>query len=287
MPEPDALPPLRDIIASLGLSAKKSFGQNFLLDFNLTRRIARASGAINGYTVIEIGPGPGGLTRALFMEGAERVVVVESDPRFLPVLNSISDQYPGRLTILMGDALKTPLEKHIHGPCVVIANLPYNVATALLINWLKTDPWPPWFDRLTLMFQKEVALRITAQPGHKAYGRLSVLANFRCHTETLFDINPRAFTPPPKVTSTLVELVPKILAPDAPDIGALEMVTRAAFSQRRKMLRSSLKSLFPEPVEILKRAEIEPDWRAEQVDLAGYCRLAHQWSALPDTTASK
>jgi len=285
MPEPDGLPPLRDIIASLGLSAKKSFGQNFLLDFNLTRRIARASGRLDGYTVIEIGPGPGGLTRALFMEGAERVVVVESDPRFLPVLTSISDRYSDRLTVLMGDALKTSLDDHIKGPCVIIANLPYNVATALLINWLKTDPWPPWFDRMTLMFQKEVAMRIVAQPGQKAYGRLSVLANFRCHTETLFDINPRAFTPPPKVTSTLVELVPKKLALDAPDIGALETVTRAAFSQRRKMLRSSLKTLFPQPLEILKRAEIEPEWRAEQVDLAGYCRLAHQWSKLSDTAA--
>jgi 16S rRNA (adenine1518-N6/adenine1519-N6)-dimethyltransferase len=276
MQEPDDLPPLREVIAELGLSAKKSFGQNFLLDFNLTRRIARASGALENHTVIEIGPGPGGLTRALFMEGAKQVIVVESDPRFLPVLTSISDYYPDRLTILMGDALKTPLENHISGPCVVIANLPYNVATALLINWLKTEPWPPWFERLTLMFQKEVASRIVAKPGQKAYGRLSVLSNFRCHTQTLFDINPRAFTPPPKVTSTLVELTPKTMPPDAPDISALETVTRAAFSQRRKMLRSSLKSLFAQPLEVLKHAKIEPDWRAEQVDLAGYCRLAHQ-----------
>jgi len=276
MQELDNLPPLREVIAELGLSAKKSFGQNFLLDFNLTRRIARASGKLEGYTVIEIGPGPGGLTRALFMEGAKRVIVVEHDPRFLPVLTSISDHYPDRLTILMGDALKMPLEGHISGPCVIIANLPYNVATALLINWLKTDPWPPWFERMTLMFQKEVASRIVAEPGQKAYGRLSVLSNFRCHTHTLFDINPRAFTPPPKVTSTLVELIPKTMPADAPDISALETVTRAAFSQRRKMLRSSLKSLFAQPLDVLKRAEIEPDWRAEQVDLDGFCRLAHQ-----------
>ncbi len=275
MVDMDPLPALRDVIASLGLSAKKSFGQNFLLDFNLTRRIARASGKIDGFTVIEIGPGPGGLTRALFMEGARQVVVVESDLRFKPVLNAISDTYPGRLHVVMGDALKTPLQSHIDGPCVIIANLPYNVATALLINWLKTDPWPPWFERMTLMFQKEVAARIVAEPGQKAYGRLSVLSNFRCHTQTLFDINPKAFTPPPKVTSTLVELIPKIPQVDAPDIGDLEAVTRAAFSQRRKMLRSSLKTIFPRPLQILKLAEIEPDWRAEQVDLAGFCRLAH------------
>jgi len=276
MPEMDNLPALRDVIASLGLSAKKSFGQNFLLDFNLTRRIARASGSIEGLTVIEIGPGPGGLTRALIMEGAKHVIVVEHDPRFLPVLTAISDTYPDRLSVIMGDALKTSPENHIEGRCVVIANLPYNVATALLINWLKTEPWPPWFERLTLMFQKEVAARITAQPGDKAYGRLSILSNFRCHTQALFDINPRAFTPPPKVTSTLVELIPKTMPADTPDIGALETVTRAAFSQRRKMLRSSLKSLFPHPLEILERAEIPPDWRAEQVDLDGYCRLARQ-----------
>jgi len=276
MPDADTLPPLREVIADLGLSAKKSFGQNFLLDFNLTRRIARASGKLDGFTVIEIGPGPGGLTRALFMEGARQVVVVESDPRFEPVLSAISDIYPGRLHVLMGDALKTPLQSHVDGPCVIIANLPYNVATALLINWLKTEPWPPWFERMTLMFQKEVAARIVAEPGQKAYGRLSVLCNFRCHTQALFDINPKAFTPPPKVTSTLVELIPKIPLVDAPDIGDLEAVTRAAFSQRRKMLRSSLKTLFPQPLDILKRAEIAPDWRAEQVDLAGYCRLALQ-----------
>ncbi len=282
MQDMDDLPPLRDVIAELGLSAKKSFGQNFLLDFNLTRRIARASGAIDDYTVIEIGPGPGGLTRALFMEGAKRVIVVESDARFVPVLTSISDAYPDRLTVLMGDALKTPLEDHIEGRCVIIANLPYNVATALLINWLKTEPWPPWFDRLTLMFQKEVAARIVAEPGQKAYGRLSVLSNFRCHTQTLFDINPRAFTPPPKVMSTLVELIPKTLPADAPDICALETVTRAAFSQRRKMLRSSLKPLFTQPLDVLERAEIPSNWRAEQVDLAGFCRLAHQLAPDPN-----
>jgi len=274
----DDLPPLRDVIASLGLSANKSFGQNFLLDFNLTRRIARASGALEGYSVVEIGPGPGGLTRALFMEGAKRVIVIERDKRFLPVLTSISDAYPDRLTVLIGDALKTPLEGHIEGGCVIIANLPYNVATALLINWLQVDPWPPWFDRLTLMFQKEVAQRIVARPGDKAYGRLSVLSNFRCHTQALFDINPRAFTPPPKVMSTLVELIPKTMPEDAPDIRSLETVTRAAFSQRRKMLRSSLKSLFPQPLDVLERAKIPSDWRAEQVDLAGFCRLAHQIS---------
>lgn len=274
MQKMDQLPPLREIIATLGLSAKKSLGQNFLLDFNLTRRIARASGKIENYTVVEIGPGPGGLTRALFMEGAKRVVVVEHDPRFLPVLNDISDIYPGRLEIIMGDALKTPLAEHIDGPCVVIANLPYNVATALLINWLKTDPWPPWFERLTLMFQKEVAARIVALPGQKAYGRLSVMANFRCHTQAIFDINPKAFTPPPKVTSTLVELCPKEMPPDAPSVRALETVTRAAFSQRRKMLRSSLKSLFPHPRKILELAELDSNWRAEEVGLDGFCRLA-------------
>lgn len=274
MDDMDSLPPLRDIIAELGLSARKSFGQNFLLDFNLTRRIARISGALEGYTVVEIGPGPGGLTRALFMEGAAKVVVVETDPRFLPVLEAISDQYPGRLTVVMGDALKTPIEPHVSGPAVIIANLPYNVATALLINWIKTDPWPPWFDRLTLMFQKEVAMRIVAKPGDKAYGRLSVLANFRCDTQILFDINPRAFTPPPKVTSTLVEIVPREMSPGDPHITALETVTKAAFAQRRKMLRSSLKTLFPHPLDVLEKADIASNLRAEDVDMAGYCRLA-------------
>jgi len=280
MPDMDDLPPLRDVIANLGLSAKKSFGQNFLLDFNLTRRIARASGTLDGYTVIEIGPGPGGLTRALFMEGAHRVIVVESDARFFPVLNAISDTYPDRLTILMADALKTPVHDHVNGRCVVIANLPYNVATALLVNWLQTEPWPPWFDRLTLMFQKEVAQRIIARPGQKAYGRLSVLSNFRCDTSALFDINPRAFTPSPKVFSTLVELIPKTPPPGAPDIRALETVTRAAFSQRRKMLRSSLKPLFAQPLEILEQAEIQPNLRAEELDITAYCRLALQLRAV-------
>lgn len=274
MNEIDSLPPLRDVISELGLSAKKSFGQNFLLDFNLTRRIARASGPLEDTTVVEIGPGPGGLTRALFMEGAAKVIVVEADERFSPVLASISENYPDRLTVVIGDALKTSVTEHITGRCVVIANLPYNVATALLINWLKTDPWPPWFDCLTLMFQKEVAARIVAQPGDKAYGRLSILTNFRCHTSILFDINPRAFTPPPKVISTLVEIVPRTMAPDAPDIRALETVTKAAFSQRRKMLRSSLKSLFPNPHEALEQAQISSNLRAEDVDIAGYCRLA-------------
>lgn len=271
----DTLPPLRDIIAELGLSAKKSFGQNFLLDFNLTRRIARASGPIDGMTVVEIGPGPGGLTRALFMEGAAKVVVIETDPRFMPVLSDIADHYPDRLTAIIGDALKTPIEPHISGPSVIIANLPYNVATVLLIGWIKSDPWPPWFERLTLLFQREVAMRIVAQPGDKAYGRLSVLANFRCHTSQLFDINPRAFTPPPKVTSTLVELIPRDMPADAPDIRALEIVTKAAFAQRRKMLRSSLKSIFPKPIEVLEQAQIGSTLRAEEVDIPGFCRLAH------------
>ncbi len=280
MLETDGLPPLREVIGELGLSAKKSFGQNFLLDFNLTRRIARASGGLEGFTVVEIGPGPGGLTRALFMEGAERVLVVESDPRFEPVLNSISQNYPDRLTVLIGDALKIPLGSYVTGPTKIIANLPYNVATALLITWLKTEPWPPWFDSLTLMFQKEVAARIVARLGQKAYGRLSVLANFRCHTQTLFDVNPRAFTPPPKVTSTVVEIIPKPLAPGAPDIGDLEAVTKTAFAQRRKMLRSSLKPLFPRPLETLEFAEIKPDHRAEDVSIDSYCKLAHLLSEL-------
>jgi len=221
----DGLPKLADVIERYGLAAKKSLGQNFLLDLNLTSRIAREAGDISQCDVVEIGPGPGGLTRALLANHARRVIAIERDERCLPALEEISRHYPGRLTVIHGDALEVNIPALIEGPAKLVANLPYNIATPLLTGWLLGKTWPPFYSSLTLMFQKEVAARIVALPGQKAYGRLSVMANFRCHTEALFDINPRAFTPPPKVISTLVELCPKAIPPDAPDILALEMVT--------------------------------------------------------------
>lgn len=270
----DALPPLRDIINTHGLSARKRLGQNFLLDLNLTGRIARAAGPLENHTVIEVGPGPGGLTRALLLEGVERVVAIERDGRCIGALREISDHYPGRLTIIEGDATQMDMSSFAEGPTKVVANLPYNVATVLLINWIKSSPWPPWYDSLTLMFQKEVAERIVAAPGSKAYGRLGILAQWRMQAHKLFDVDRRAFTPPPKVTSSIVQLIPReTVTPDC-SIGSLERVTAAAFGQRRKMLRSSLKSISPDVEDLIAQADLEPTSRAEQVDLAGFCRLA-------------
>ena len=270
----DALPPLRDVIRRHELSARKSLGQNFLLDLNLTGRIARAAGPLEGVTVIEIGPGPGGLTRALLAEGAARVIAVERDARAVSALAEIADHYPGRLEVISGDALTFDAAHHLAGGAArIVANLPYNIATALLVSWLTAEPWPPWYDRLVLMFQREVAERIVAPPGSKTYGRLSVLAGWRTEAKILFDIAPSAFVPPPKVTASLVQFVPRV-APLPCDRTALERVTAAAFGQRRKMLRASLKSLGIDPVPLIENAGLDPTARAEDISIEGFVLLA-------------
>jgi 16S rRNA (adenine1518-N6/adenine1519-N6)-dimethyltransferase len=268
----DDLPPLREVIKRHELRAKKSLGQNFLLDLNLTARLARAGGPFDGVNVLEVGPGPGGLTRALIAQGA-RVVVIERDERAIAALGEIAARYPDRLTVIAGDALTFDPRPHLTAPARVIANLPYNIATALLVQWLTTEPWPPWYDRLVLMFQREVAERIVAQPGSKTYGRLSVLTAWRAESRILFDIAPSAFVPPPKVTSSLVQLVPR-RAPLSCDRRMLERVTEAAFGQRRKMLRQSLRSLGVDPAALLAEAGIEATERAEQISVEGFVALA-------------
>lgn len=271
----DPLPPLREVIARHNLSARKSLGQNFLLDLNLTRRIARAAAPLVGHTIVEVGPGPGGLTRALLMEGAERVIAVERDARVMPALAEIAAAFPGRLEVIEADALTVHWPALVgDGPARIVANLPYNIATPLLVGWLCAEPWPPWWRSLTLMFQSEVADRITASHGSKVYGRLSVIAQARAQARTLFDIDRRAFTPPPKITSTLVEIVPLEAPPLACPVTQLERVTAAAFGQRRKMLRASLKTLVADPVPLLDRAGIPPTARAEDLSVADFCRLA-------------
>ena len=274
----DALPPLRDVIRRHGLTARKSLGQNFLLDLNLTGRIARAAGPLDGVTVIEVGPGPGGLTRALIAQGAAQVIAIERDERAVAALAEIAGHYPGRVTVIAGDALEFDAAPYIGGaPLRIVANLPYNIATALLVGWLTVEPWPPWYDRLVLMFQREVAERIVAKPGSKVYGRLSVLAAWRAEAKILFDIAPSAFVPPPKVTSSLVQLTPR-RAPLPCDRAALERVTAAAFGQRRKMLRASLKSLGLDPVPLLENAAIDPTARAEDIAVEGFVALARELS---------
>ena len=271
----DVLPPLREAIRRHGLIARKSLGQNFLLDLNLTSRIARAAGPLDGVTVIEVGPGPGGLTRALIAEGAAHVVAIERDERAIAALSEIAAHYPGRLTVITGDALRFDVAPHLGGaPLRIVANLPYNIATALLVGWLTLEPWPPWYDRLVLMFQREVAERIVARPGSKTYGRLSVLAGWRAEAKILFDIAPSAFVPPPKVTSSLVQLAPR-RTPLPCDRATLERVTAAAFGQRRKMLRASLKSLGLDPVPLLENAAIDPTARAEDIPVEGFVALAN------------
>jgi 16S rRNA (adenine1518-N6/adenine1519-N6)-dimethyltransferase len=269
----DGLPPLRDVIRRHGLSAKKSLGQNFLLDLNLTGRIARAAGPLENVTVIEVGPGPGGLTRALLSEGARRVIAIERDTRAVAALGEIADAFPGRLQVIEADALAFDPRPQLDGPARIVANLPYNIATPLLTGWLAAEPWPPWYDALVLMFQREVAERIVATPGSKTYGRLSVLANWRCETKILFDIAPSAFVPPPKVTSSVVRLTPRpsLLPASLP---VMERVTAAAFGQRRKMLRQSLRSLVPDPLPLLAAAGIDPTARAEEIPVAGFAALA-------------
>ncbi len=263
----DPLPPLRDVINRLGLRARKSLGQNFLLDLNLTGKIARTAGRLEQTSVIEIGPGPGGLTRALLFHGARRVIAIEHDPRCLDALSEISDAYPGRLQVVEADALNIELTDLCPPPRQIVANLPYNVATPLLIKWLHDIQA---FDKLTLMFQKEVADRITAEPRSKSYGRLSVITQWLCHVEHEFNVAKEAFTPPPKVTSTIVSLTPR-RTPLAPaKWECLEMVTAAAFGQRRKMLRSSLKA-FDLDYDAL---EIKETARAEELSVEQFCAIA-------------
>jgi 16S rRNA (adenine1518-N6/adenine1519-N6)-dimethyltransferase len=269
----DGLPPLRDVIARHGLAARKGLGQNFLFDLNLTRRIARAAAPLDGFTIVEIGPGPGGLTRALLREGASLVVAVERDERAVPALTEISDAYPGRLKIINADALAIDWLRLISGPAKIVANLPYNVATPLLTGWL-TGPWPPWYASMTLMFQKEVAERIIARPGTQCYGRLSVLSQWRCEVRKLFDVHRSAFTPPPKVTSAIVQFQPRTECTPACDVSMLEQVTAAAFGQRRKMLRSSLRSLNVDTEQLLLSAGLDGSLRAEQLAVADFARLA-------------
>jgi 16S rRNA (adenine1518-N6/adenine1519-N6)-dimethyltransferase len=274
----DGLPPLREVIRRHGLSARKSLGQNFLLDLNLTGRIARAAGPLDGVTVVEIGPGPGGLTRALLAGGARRVIAVERDERALAALAEIAEHYPGRLTVVPGDAMEfDPKPLLDGGPVRIAANLPYNIATPLLIGWLSTEPWPPWYDRLVLMFQREVAERLAAAAGSKQYGRLSVLTSWRTEAKILFDVHPSAFVPPPKVTSSVVQLVPRA-EPLPCNRRVLERVTEAAFGQRRKMLRQSLKSLGTDPLPLLTAAGIEPTARAEDIPVRGFAALAREFA---------
>jgi 16S rRNA (adenine1518-N6/adenine1519-N6)-dimethyltransferase len=276
---PDGLPPLREVIRDLGLTARKSLGQNFLLDFNLTRRIARAAGPLEGTTIVEVGPGPGGLTRALLTEGASRVIAIEKDERCLPALADIAATYPGRLEIVAGDAREADFGAlDLGAPARIVANLPYSVATPLLVGWLKTEPWPPWFDRLVLMFQREVALRIVAKPGSRDFGRLAVLSQWRTSPRILLTLPAAAFTPRPKVDSSLVELVPKEVPQPACNVAALERVTAAAFGQRRKMLRSSLRQITPDAEALLQGLGIDPKARAEELRIGDFCRIAN---ALP------
>jgi 16S rRNA (adenine1518-N6/adenine1519-N6)-dimethyltransferase len=270
----DGLPPLREVIEAHGLGAKKALGQNFLFDLNLTRRIARAAGPFENRTVVEIGPGPGGLTRALLTEGAKKVIAIERDARALPALAEIAAHYPGRLHVIEGDALEIDWQALVDGPAQIVANLPYNIATPLLIGWLADGPWPPWFSSLTLMFQKEVAQRIAAKPDEEAYGRLSVISQWRCEAKKLFDVNRSAFTPPPKVTSSIVQLVPRAVCEPACEVSKLERVTAAGFGQRRKMLRQSLKSVFAEPEVVLERLGLAATARAETLRVADFAQLA-------------
>ncbi len=270
----DGLPPLREVIAAADLKAKKSLGQNFLLDLNLTARIARQAGDLSACDVLEVGPGPGGLTRALLHEGARRVLAIEKDQRCLPVLAQIAQHYPGRLTVISADALSVDVAAQLSAPVRVVANLPYNVGTELLIRWLTPPIWPPFWDSLTLMFQKEVAERIVAQPGGKAYGRLSILTQWRAEARIVMELPPRAFSPPPKVTSAVVHIVKRdAMLFDAPE-ALLTRIVATAFGQRRKMLRANLKPFSPDIGSVLKSVGIPPTERAENVSIEAFCALA-------------
>jgi 16S rRNA (adenine1518-N6/adenine1519-N6)-dimethyltransferase len=280
----DDLPPLREVIRRHSLSARKSLGQNFLLDLNLTARIARAAGPLEDATVIEIGPGPGGLTRALLAMGARHVIAVERDERALPALEEISARYPGRLEIVNADAQHFDPRPWLGlTRARIVANLPYNIATALLIDWLSVEPWPPWYDMMVLMFQREVAERIVAHENDEAYGRLGVLANWRAETKILFDISPIAFVPQPKVTSSVVRLLPRP-APEICERRALEQVAAAAFGQRRKMLRQSLKSLSVDPARLVAAAQIDETRRPETIPVGGFVAMARELTHIRNTT---
>ena len=274
MSQIDDLPPLREVIARHGLAARKSLGQNFLLDLNLTARIARAAGDLSRVNVVEVGPGPGGLTRALLAEGARRVVAIERDERCVAALEEIAARYPGRLTIVSADALAIDMAHLAPPPVRVVANLPYNIATPLLVGWLTTEPWPPWYESLTLMFQREVAERIVAAPGGKTYGRLAVLAQWRSEPRIVFDVSPRAFTPQPKVTSSVIQLIPRP-RPLPADVPTLERVTAAAFGQRRKMLRQSLAALGLDTAALLAETGIDGTRRAESLAVSDFVGLAN------------
>jgi 16S rRNA (adenine1518-N6/adenine1519-N6)-dimethyltransferase len=273
----DGLPPLREVIAAHGLAARKALGQNFLLDLNLTGRIARVAGDLAGCDVLEVGPGPGGLTRALLAAGARHVVAIEKDARCLPALAEIAAHWPGRLSVIEGDALALaadPSALPLRPPVRIVANLPYNIGTELLVRWLTPPAWPPFWTSLTLMFQREVAERIVAAPGSGAYGRLSILAQWRCEVRIALSLPPEAFTPPPKVRSAVVHL----RALDAPrfaaDPATLARLTAAAFGQRRKMLRGSLRGLAPDIETILVATGIDPTARAEEIPIEAFCALA-------------
>jgi 16S rRNA (adenine1518-N6/adenine1519-N6)-dimethyltransferase len=272
----DDLPPLRDVIAAHGLSARKALGQNFILDLNLTAKIARAAGDLSTADVLEVGPGPGGLTRGLLAEGARRVVAVEKDARCLPALQQIAEAYPGRLEVIHGDALTLDWDRHLKPPVKVVANLPYNVGTELLVRWLTPRDWPPLWSSLTLMFQREVAERIVAEPGSKAYGRLAILAQWRAEAHIAMTLPPEAFTPPPKVRSAVVQ-IEALPEPRFPaDAAVLSRVVAAAFNQRRKMLRAALKGQAPNIECHLRAAGIAPTARAEEVPLEAFCALARE-----------
>ncbi|WP_108460146.1 16S rRNA (adenine(1518)-N(6)/adenine(1519)-N(6))-dimethyltransferase RsmA [Devosia naphthalenivorans] len=277
MSQIDNLPPLREVIAEHGLRAKKELGQNFLLDLNLTARIARVGGSLEGVRVIEVGPGPGGLTRALLAEGAREVIAIERDARALPALAQIAQAYPGRLTVISGDAMDMDYRMLADGPTRIIANLPYNIATPLLTGWLTVDPWPPYFESLTLMFQREVAERICARPGEDPYGRLGVLAGWRTDARIAFNVGRQAFVPPPNVTSAVVHLVPKPVSGDVA-VKSLEQVTRSAFGQRRKMVRQSLKATGVPVDALLAAAGLEGNERAEELPVEAFLAMAR---ALP------
>lgn len=275
----DSLPPLREVISRHELRAKKQLGQNFLLDLNLTAKIARQAGDLSQSDVLEIGPGPGGLTRGLLAEGARHVLAIEKDERALPALDEIAKAYPGRLTVIHGDALQIDPLAHLTPPIRVAANLPYNIGTELLIRWLTPKDWPPFWQSLTLMFQKEVAERIVAKPGGKAYGRLALLAQWRADARIVMTLPPEAFVPAPKVHSAVVQLtaLPEPRFPADPAV--LSRITAAAFNQRRKMLRASLRGLHPQIEQLLEQVGIAPTARAEEIDLEHFCALARALAA--------